>query len=259
MKRTNASNDQQLEPSNSFDLPEPNIPSLGTLAPTATQAPDTRPASSDILALIERNRIQSLKRKQRADSFLNKLSDDQLAKVLALFEDEPNLVVVHHHVTSPAPEGLGLQVDLSTLRRLRAHIAATHSHARTTEILDTLLEMENNGDLSQSDRILSAINQLLHQKAFELVRTEPGSEELRDLLATIERLSALELKRQKIALDREKMLRHHQRASNPAPPRKHQVELKIFPATTAVSANQAQGSDARQPVEIIAPLPEVIL
>ena len=223
MKPANMNNDQQLEASVSPDLPQP------TIVPLATHAPNSRATSTDILALIERNRIESLKRKQRSDSFLNRLTRDQLTKVLEWFDDDHDIVEVHHHITSPEPEGLGLQVDLSTLRRCRAYITATQSNCRATEILDTLLDMESAGDQSQSDRILSAINQLLHQKAFELARTAPGSDELRDLLATIERLSALDLKRQALALDREKMLQRAHLASNPPLPRQHQVQLTITP------------------------------
>ena len=250
MKPDNANPNPQLEPSNSLDLPKP----------TATNTSSTRAASTDILALIERNRIQSLRRKQRADSFLNKLTDSQLAQVLEWFEDEHNIAVVHYHITSPAPKGLGLQVDLSTLRRLRAHITATHSNARTTEILDTLLDMETAGDLSQSERIQSAINQLLHQKAFELVRTEPGSVELRDILHTIERLSALDLKRQKIELEREKLIFRTQQSSTPPRARQHKIELKIVPSTPATEPTLPSHSSHNSPqLEIIAPLPEVIL
>jgi hypothetical protein len=226
-------NNQLLEQTGNLTHHAPNqdapTASLPVTVPAA-ESPSASAASAALLRKLELKRLKALQRKQRADSFLNKLTDAQLARVLALFEDEPNLVIVYHHVTSPAPEGLGLRVSLPTLRRIRAHICATHSIARTTEILDTISEMEADADPSQSTRIQGAINQFLHQKAFELARTEPGSPELFELLATVEKLSALDLKRQKIALDREKMLRRAHQASNPQP-RKHQVELKMVPST----------------------------
>src|SRR5687767_6134037 len=101
MKPANMNNKEQLEASVSPDLPEPSIHS--TIAPAATQAPNSRAASPDILALIERNRIESLKRKQRSDSFLNKLTRDQLTKVLEWFDAELDIALVHHQKILGAP------------------------------------------------------------------------------------------------------------------------------------------------------------
>ena len=233
-----------------------------TVPATATSA------SNDILDMIKRDRAESLKRKQRSDSFLHRLDQTQLTKVIEWLEEGEDIGIVYHNITAPAPEGLGLEVGISTLRRLRAHVTASRATCRATEILDTIIDMEN-GDASQStlsthsERIQSAINLLLHQKAFELARTAPGAPELFELLAAIERLSALDLKRQKIALDREKMLRRDQRASQPPFTQEHKVELEILPASPAIEpavpSHYSHQSAQRQPVEIIAPLPEVIL
>ena len=200
------------------------LPALPIVA--AANSISTKTAAS-ALTSAERSRIESLKRKQRSDSFMQKLTHEQIAKIIEWFHDEEDIGTVHQNITSPAPEGLGLDVSIASVRRVRAHVTATLSNTRTTEILDTLLDMEAAGDLAQStqsDRIQSAINRLLHQKAFELARTAPGAPEFCELLAAIERLSALDLKRQKIALDREKLLRRDQRASSfslptPAPGR----------------------------------------
>jgi hypothetical protein len=238
-------------------------------APATISAPPA--PSNDPLAIIQRDRAESLKRKQRTDSFLHRLDEAQLNKVLSWLDEEEDIGVVYHHITAPAPEGLGLEVGLSTVRRLRAQVTATHANYRATEILDTIIDMEAASDptqstaAAQSERIQSAIFQLLHQKAFELVRTEPGSIELRDILNTIEKLSALDLKRQKIALDREKMLRHHQRASASPLPRRHHVELKVVPASEPAQTHNSHASHISHSshtspqLQIIAPLPEVVL
>ena len=239
------------------------LPALPTVA-SANSISTKTPAGA--LTSAERSRIESLKRKQRSNSFMQKLSHEQIAKIIEWFQDEEDVGTVHHNITAPAPEGLGLDVSITSVRRLRAHVTASSAKARTTEILDTIIDMEADADLTQStqsERIQSAINQLLHQKAFELARTAPGAPELFELLAAIERLSALDLKRQKIALDREKMLRRDQRASKPPFTQEHKVELKVVPATPNHSTSQptfsADGGNGRQPIEIIAPLPEVIL
>jgi hypothetical protein len=264
--------DEAADPNHTASLdqtaPHRNASALNASATASSPAilpPAESPsASPELLRKLEQKRLKALQRKQRADSFLNKLTDPQLAKLLAWFEDEENLVVVYHHVTSPAPDGLGLQVSLPTLRRIRAHIVATHSNSRTTEILDTISEMD--ADPSESTRIQGAINQLLHEKAFELIRTEPGGDELRDLLATIEKLSALDLKRQKLALDREKMLRRARQAATPPPARRHHVKLEVVPSTpTTTAAPPAHNSHishsshhSHQP-EFLAPVPDIVV
>ena len=253
-------NDQLLKQSASLDQNAPDGSAPAPSSPAIIPAAESPSASAPLLRKLEQKQLKALQRKQRADSFLNKLTDAQLAKLLGWFEDEENIVVVYHHVTSPAPDGLGLQVSLPTLRRIRAHIVATHSNARTTEILDTISEMEADADPSQSNRIQGAINQLLHEKAFELIRTEPGAEELRDLLNTIQKLSALDLKRQKLALDREKMLRHAQRATTPPPARRHHVKLEVVPSTPATtSALPPHNSHISHQPEILAPVPDIVI
>ena len=261
MKTDNA-NEKKVGAANSPAPAESlSMPATGELSPSAS-APQKRDSST--LSLIDRHRIESLKRKQRSDSFLHTLTDEQIAKVLGWFQDEEDIAIVHHYITAAPPEGLGLEISTTSVRRLRAHITATQANHRATEILDTIIDMEADADLAEStrsERIQSAINQLLHQKAFELARTAPGAPELFEILAVIERLSALDLKRQKIALDRENMLRRNQRASRPPFMREHKVELKIVPAThsTTQPALSTHEGTARQPVEIIAPLPEVVL
>src|SRR5687768_13572263 len=273
--KTDHVNQNSAAPASDESVPAPctDAPSLLPSVPSADSISTKTPANT--LTALERARIESLKRKQRSNSFMQKLSHEQIAKIIEWFQDEEDVGIVHHNITAPAPEGLGLDVSITSVRRLRAHVTATLANTRTTEILDTIIDMEADADLAQStqaERIQSAINQLLHQKAFELARTAPGAPELFEILAAIERLSALDLKRQKIALDREKMLRRDQRASQPPFTQEHKVELKILPATPAIepavpshyshvshSSHNSHQSAQPQPIEIIAPLPEVIL
>src|SRR5687768_1628387 len=264
--KTDRLNQNSAPPASAESVPTPctdKLPALPTADPAYAISTTTAPSP---LTPAERSRIESLKRKQRSDSFMQKLSHEQIAKIIEWFQDEEDIGTVHHNITAPAPEGLGLDVSITSVRRLRAHVTATLANTRTTEILDTIIDMEADADLAQStqsERIQSAINRLLHQKAFELARTAPGAPELLELIAAIERLSALDLKRQKIALDREKMLRRDQRASQPPFTQEHKVELKILPASPAIEpavpSHYSHQSAQRQPIEIIAPLPEVIL
>src|SRR5688500_20215033 len=70
------------------------------------------PASNDIVDMIKRDRAESLKRKQRSDSFLHRLDQTQLTKVIEWLEEEEDIGIVYQNITAPAPEGLGLEVGL---------------------------------------------------------------------------------------------------------------------------------------------------
>src|SRR5688500_2760427 len=75
-------------------------PAVNTL-PIPTPIPTPESAPSDPLAIIQRDRVESLKRKQRTDSFLHRLDEAQLTKVLQWLAEEEDIGVVHHHITAP--------------------------------------------------------------------------------------------------------------------------------------------------------------
>jgi hypothetical protein len=168
--------------------------------------------------------IESLKRKQRADSFFHSITYEQQDKLIELLHTEENLVTVFERVTAPPPQGLGLKVHLNSLRRLRAHFNAVVFADRNHEILDEIDDMEANTHFSCSHRIQEGINQLLHEKAFELARSHPASDVLRDVLASIAKLAELSYKREKLLIERQKLLR----LAVPLP-QHHRVDLNIVP------------------------------
>jgi hypothetical protein len=185
--------------------------------------------------------IESLKRKQRADSFFNSITPEQQDKIVELLHIERNLVTVFDQVTAPPPKGLGLKVHLNSLRRLRAHLNAVVFAHRSQEILDEIDDMESNSDFSQSYRVQEGINQLLHEKAFDLARTHPGSDVLRDVLTSITKLAELSYKREKLLIERQKLLR----LAVPSP-QHHRVDLNIVrPTPNPVS--QIESSTAKDP------------
>lgn len=189
-------------------------------------------------------RIESLKRRQRADSFFNSLSDDESNKLIAWLNDIDCLFDIRTRIVAPPPEGLGRNVSLSSLRRLRANLRAVCVINRTEEMLDNISDLEAASDVTQTSRVQNAIRHLLHQKAYELAMTHPGSEILKDVLASIEKLTTLELKRQKLQLERERLLRCTNTAATPMPTQHHRVDLNI------VQPNQAP---QREPVQINPP------
>src|SRR5688572_5910472 len=142
--------------------------------------------------------LESLRRKQRADSFFHSLTQEQQDKLLQLIQEGDDIGTVCSRIASPPPEGFGMNVHLTSLRRFRSHWSALHHIMKNQDILDTIHDMETNSDFTQRRRIQDAISQMLHEKAFELARTHPGSDVVTRILTGIEKLAALDYKREKL-------------------------------------------------------------
>ncbi|MGZ8939055.1 MAG: hypothetical protein ACXW32_07580 [Limisphaerales bacterium] len=229
---------------------------------------------------LRQSRIESLKRKQRSDAFIHSLTSEQTSKLIDWIDQFPDLGLVYQRVTAPKPEGFGIKTTLTTLRRFRAHLNSMSSVSGTEEILDTITDMELDADLSQSDRIQHAISHLLHEKAFALARTHPGSTTLKDILTMIDKLVTLEHKRKKLAHLEEKRLHRKQKTSTKKETKHHhRVDLNIIstPAPQPITVPMQQATvtppaplppaDAPQladrpaaviPLLVVAPLPEVV-
>jgi hypothetical protein len=174
---------------------------------------------------------ESIERKQRADSFYHSLKPEQQTQLLEWLQEDMSLVTIMNKVSAPPPKGFGVKVHLTSLRRLRAWWRGMDEVLRTEEILDTVHDMDRHCDLSEQPRIQEAISQMLHEKAFELARTHPGSEVLGEVLSSITKLAALDHKREKLLLDRQKLLRSFTTEA----PKHHRVDLNIIPPARPVS------------------------
>jgi hypothetical protein len=236
--------------------PNPALPTITSAETAVARTVDSAAAPDPFLKI----KIDSLKRKQRADAWVNSLTREQCYQIASWMEEMDNLSEVFRRITSPAPEGLGLKVNFSTLRRLRSAWRAEALTDLSDAMFDVITDMEDaQTDFNHSARIQSAMSHLLHQKAFELAQTHPGSEVLKDVLTSIDKLSALKYRRQKIALEYEKI----KRLAQPTPQnttRHHRVDLNIIstPSQPAQPSPPPALPNTRQPVEILAPLPEVV-
>ena len=198
--------------------------------PSALEA-TTEPPSNTNLDLVTKSKIESLKRKQRADSFFNSLTDEQAEKVFHWMNTIENVCEIQDLITAPPPKGLGLEVCMQTLRRIRAHINAMSVVVKTNGLLDAVYDVEERTDLTQSARILNTISHLLQDKAFELANTIPGSPIVTQLVRDIHRLADIDFQRQKLLLEREKLLRQNNAGTSPRhhPTQHHRVDLNIVP------------------------------
>jgi hypothetical protein len=221
-------------------LPTTPSPSVSTDSP---QPPRERPvfsaAAPENQEAILDSRIDSIARRQRADSFLRSLTPEQARQVYTWVRELDSINEVQSRITAPPPEGLGLTVSTITLRRLRALWQAQDEINFTQNMLDIITDMEVESELKQPARIQNAICHLLQEKAFDLAIRMPGSEVLKDVLSGIEKLTTLDLKRQKLQLERERLLRRSATPAPAPPTQHHRVDLNIVPPNSV---------KARQPV-----------
>ena len=98
-----------------------------------------------------------------------------------------------------------MQISGTVIRRTLAQFHSLEITAGTEHMLDIITDMELDSDVSQASRIQNALIHLLHRRAFGIALEVPGSEVLNNIVANIKALSALEHKRQQLALQREKL------------------------------------------------------
>ena len=112
---------------------------------------------------------------------------------------------IRKRIAAPAPEGWALQISETVLRHTRALFFSGASNAATEEMLDTLKDMQPFTDLTNLNGVRHGLAHSLHLAAMHLVQRDPKSKDLKTVLANIQRLAALEFKRQQLELQHEKL------------------------------------------------------
>ncbi|HEX7860271.1 MAG TPA: hypothetical protein VF773_08105 [Verrucomicrobiae bacterium] len=163
----------------------------------ATQPPPTVDAAAQW-------RIDFIIRKQRATAFFNQLNPTQQTTLCQWF-DQLSIAEIHKRILAPPPEGWGLQISPTVLQRTRTLHFSAANDALADEMHDLLKDMQPVTALTNLPGVQRGIAQFLHQAAVSLARRDPQSKDLQALLANIQRLSALDFKRQQLELQREKL------------------------------------------------------
>ncbi|HEX7858878.1 MAG TPA: hypothetical protein VF773_00985 [Verrucomicrobiae bacterium] len=178
-----------LNPSKQPAAPPPPAP-----APTPPQPAD--PATQW--------RIDFMKRKQRAAAFFNQLTPEQQITLCEWFK-KLSVPEIQKRIAAPAPKGWAVQISQTVLRRTRALFFAGANNAATEDMLDTLKDMEPFTGLTNLHGVRQGLAHSLHLEAMQLIQRDPKSKDLQTVLANIQRLAALEFKRQQLELQREKL------------------------------------------------------
>ena len=225
--------------------------------PQPTPAPSPAPPDSS----VNRQRdVEMLNRMMRADSFYKALTNEQRLQLLEWIEKDQDIVTIWERLNAPPPDGFGVKVHMTSLRRFRTGLRAADRIARNQEMVDTVFEMESRADLTQFDRFQMAISHMLHEHAFDLARTYPGDETVTRLISGIQKLAAIDFQRQKLALERERLktqfARYHRVDLNIVPPQTQPPAPHTSPITDARVTDHAHlAQDARsvEPLEHILP------
>ena len=149
-------------------------------------------------------RIDFIKRKLRATAFFNQLAPEQQVTLCEWFS-KLSVPEIRKRIAAPVPEGWALQISETVLRRTRAIFFSAASNAATEEMLDTLHDMQSFTDLTNLYGVRQGLAHSLHLEAMQIIQRDPKSKDLKTVLANIQRLCALEFKRQQLELQREKL------------------------------------------------------
>ena len=149
-------------------------------------------------------RIDFIKRKQRATAFFSQLTPEQQVTLCEWFS-KLSVPEIRKRIAAPVPEGWALQISETVLRRTRAIFFSAASNAATEEMLDTLHDMQSFTDLTNLYGVRQGLAHSLHLEAMQIIQRDPKSKDLKTVLANIQRLCALEFKRQQLELQREKL------------------------------------------------------
>jgi hypothetical protein len=158
----------------------------------------------------------------RAGSLLSKLNWDQQLQLIKWLETEPASTVCRLVADAP-PKGFGLNTSETAIRRLRARMYSTDLVDRLTKNQDICERITE--AVPKGDDIASVTLQILQHRVFEMVKGDRPPLILPQLVGALERLTSLQIKRERLQLDRERMAQH--------PPQRHQIAVQIMPGKPA--------------------------
>jgi hypothetical protein len=148
-------------------------------------------SGSDPMDLIRQLVPTSLrKRKFRADSFAAKLTKQQLATVISWLQ-EYSIESVRTRVAAAAPEGFGLQVHSSALKRLRNSIKNTELNFWIENAMDAAFDILDADTSVDTAPLREALSLLLHSRIMTYVREQTDPVSIDRLLSALTRLEKL--------------------------------------------------------------------
>jgi hypothetical protein len=204
------------------------------ILPSAAEAPQTPSACVPATVAISRpldpepetpipsrvpNLPQSiLRRKFRALSFAARLTDVQRMMLSTwLCNEDYSIEDIRKKVAAPSPDGFGMDVQPTTLRRLRKFSDNTRVTGWISDAMDTACDILEDEDAGENAPIHQALTAMLYSRALQAAQKQDLPETIDKLVTTIAKMEKLKRPAQ------------CEKQSRPATTR-HRVELSIVPA-----------------------------
>lgn len=169
-----------------------------------------------------------LKRKFRALSFGAQLTETQRAVLSSwLTNEEYSVEDIRKKVAAPPPDGFGMEVNSTTLFRLRKLADNTRAATWISDAMDTACDILENEDVGENAPIHQALTSLLYSRALHAAQKQAMPETIDKIVTTIAKL--------------EKLKNCSSRASRPsrALTTRHHVELSIIPQNYGKDASSS--------------------
>jgi hypothetical protein len=189
----------------------------GSVYPSIHQPKPPSPARqpNPALALVPHS---ALDRQFRASSFASKLNEVQRSTLsLWLVNDDLSVEDIRKKVAAPPPAGLGMEVQPTTLRRLRVMAKNSEVGGWFTASVDTACDLLVDPDTAEVAPLREALRLMLYSRAVYATKNQAAPSDIDKLVTTIAKV--------------EKLAAH----SQPATPRisanpittRHHVELTV--------------------------------
>ena len=166
---------------------------LNTIPMRAIEAagPEKNLGGSDPLNLIRQLIPTSLRtRKFRVDSFAAKLTKQQLATVISWLQ-EHSIESVRARVAAAPPEGFGIDVHSSALKRLRNAISNTELNFWIENAMDAAFDILDADTSVDTAPMRESLSLLLHSRIMTYTREQTDPVSIDRLLSALTRLEKL--------------------------------------------------------------------
>lgn len=177
-------------------------------------------------------------RKFRALSFASKLNPVQRSMLTGWLISTDTIEEVRQKVAAPPPQGFGIDVCATTLRRLKALVENTQFSDWVSDSMNTACDLLDSEEAGEVEPLREALSLMLYSRALYAAKQQALPEDLDRLLSVITKIERLK-----------KPSPRSPRSARPAPARpvttRHLVELSV----AAIPGKTVQVSATPLPVK----------
>jgi hypothetical protein len=183
---TEKNEDSHINPGAAQSPPAANAPASVSKSTHPPIHPSTRPSGSPAATLLP---TSALDRQFRAASFASKLNEAQRS-TLSLWLGNADLSIdsIRKKIAAPPPEGFGLEVQPTTLRRLRALVKNCEVTGWFSDSMDTACDLLADPDTAEVAPLREALRLMLYSRAIYAAKNQADPSAIDKLVTTINKL-----------------------------------------------------------------------